>query len=242
MIPLSEDQLRDFQEAVVWTTAMRLPDGRILGRPGKRGAVTEGTDFRVAALAERFDTASARILELGSHEGNHTVQLAAIAHEIVGVEVRPRNVVGALVRLFVHDVRNARVVLGDVRDLDANLGRFDILFHVGVLYHLQNPVEHLFRAAELADVILLDTHYETPDTERDRADLEFRGKRYVAHHFREAGWSDAFSGVESTSRWLERDALLELVDDVGYHQVEVLSDRVERNGARLTLIGRRQPD
>lgn len=242
MIRLSDAQLRDFQDAVSWTTAMRLPDGRVLGVPGKRGAVTEGRDFRVQALADRFDTADARILELGCHEGNHTVQLAEIAREVVGVEVRPANVVCALVRLFLHDARNARIVLADVRDLDDRLGHFDILFHVGVLYHLCDPVEHLFQIAELADVILLDTHYETPDARRERADLNHKGTRYTAYVFREAGWKDSFSGVETTSRWLERDALLALVRDTGFVELEVLSDRMERNGSRITLIGRKRRD
>jgi tRNA (mo5U34)-methyltransferase len=242
MIHLTDEQLHDFQEAVPWTTALRLRDGRVLGAPGKRGAISEGQDFRVAALAERFAMANARILELGCHEGSHTVQLAEIAREVIGVEVRPRNVVCALVRLFVHDARNARVVLGDVRALGGDLGRFDILFHVGVLYHLSNPAEHLADVADMADVILLDTHYETFETSRERADLAHDGRFYAAFVFHESGWTDPFSGVEPTSRWLERDALLSLVRDVGFGRIELLSDRIERNGHRITLIGHKASD
>jgi tRNA (mo5U34)-methyltransferase len=239
VIPLSDRQLEDFQEAVAWETAMRLPDGRTLGRPGKRGSISEPGDFRVRALDARSNLSDKRVLELGCHEGIHTVQLAGVAKEVVGVEVRPKNVVGALTRLFVHDVRNARIVLEDVRDLDASFGSFDVLFHVGVLYHLLDPVEHLYRVAPLADAILLDTHYETPETTRERSDLTHEGHGYNAYLVREGGWADSFSGVESASRWLDRDSLLVLVGDVGFGQVEVLDDRRERNGPRITVLARR---
>lgn len=175
MIPLSDQQLEDLQDAIAWETAMRLSDGRVLGRPGKRGTISEPGDFRVRALESKLGLADKRVLELGCHEGIHTVQLASVAGEVVGVEVRPKNVVGALTRLFVHDVRNARIVLGDVRDLEASFGTFDVLFHVGVLYHLLDPVEHLYRVAPMADAILLDTHYETPETARSVPTLRMKG-------------------------------------------------------------------
>ena len=241
MIPLSDQQLEDLQDAIAWETAMRLSDGRVLGRPGKRGTISEPGDFRVRALESKLGLADKRVLELGCHEGIHTVQLASVAGEVVGVEVRPKNVVGALTRLFVHDVRNARIVLGDVRDLEASFGTFDVLFHVGVLYHLLDPVEHLYRVAPMADAILLDTHYETPETARERSDLAYEGCRYTAYLVGEGGWEDSFSGVESSSRWLDREALLALVGDVGFTRLEVLDDRRERNGARLTLLARRSP-
>ena len=238
MIELSDRQLRDFQEAVAWETAMRLPDGRVLGNPGKRGAVSERRDFRIAALAERFDLSRMRVLELGCHEGNHSVQLGELAREVVAVEVRAKNIVGALVRLFVHDVHNVRLVLRDVRELDA-VGRFDLLFHVGVLYHLSDPVDHLFRIAPAADVLLLDTHYEAVPSTRRRSDIGRGGLEYGAYVVPEGGWQSTFSGVEETSRWLDRPSLLRLVADAGFAATEVLSDRVERNGPRLTLVARK---
>ena len=236
MIGLSDRQLQDFHDALQWTTAMRLPDGRVLGVPGKRGAISDDNDFRVRAVAERLQPTDKTVLELGAHEGIHTVQLAAVAKHVVAVEVRPKNVVAALTRLFVHDVSNARVVLKDVRELDERFGRFDVLFHVGVLYHLSDPVRHLFAVAPLAAHLLLDTHYGEPPDEGDHEELDYGGRRYGAYRIREGGWGDAFSGVEEMSRWLDRDSLLELVRDVGFSEVEVLDDRAERNGARITLI------
>jgi SAM-dependent methyltransferase len=239
MIVLSERQLQDFQELLPWSTAMRLPDGRVLGNPGKRGVVSEDSDFRVDLLRERFGRGRISVLELGSHEGIHTVRLSNVAREVLALEVRPQNVVCSLARLFVHDVTNVRVVLGDVRDLRPDFGRFDVLFHVGVLYHLDNPVEHLHNIAPLAKTILLDTHYGTPGGRLARADVESRGVRYEAYHYPEAGWSDPFSGVASTSAWLGREALLEALRNTGFADIEIVDDRSERNGERLTLLARR---
>jgi hypothetical protein len=167
------------------------------------------------------------------------VQLAAISKKVVGVEVRPRNIVASLVRLFVHDVPNASLLMKDVREVDGRLGRFDVLFHVGVLYHLTEPAEHLHRIAELGPDLVLDTHYCNDDTPFPRSDVRHAGRTYKAFVYREGGWGEAFSGVEPTARWLHLDALLQAVRDAGFRSVEVIDDRAERNGPRMTLLARK---
>src|SRR5438552_3643922 len=109
MITLTDQQLLDFQLAFAWKTGLELPDGRQLGAPGKRGNFARGIDSRVQAVAERFDSADKTVLEIGCCEGAHTVQLAEVCKEVVGLDVRPHNIVGALIRLFVYDVRNVRL-------------------------------------------------------------------------------------------------------------------------------------
>jgi precorrin-6B methylase 2 len=239
MIALNDQQLNDFQSALDWRTGLKLPDGRVLGVAGKRGRIPEATDTRVRAVAERCQPAGKTILEFGCCEGTHTVQLAGLCKEVVALEVRPKNIACALVRLFVHEVRNVRLLLKDVREVDGGFGRFDILFHVGVLYHLADPVEHLARIAPLGDQLLLDTHYADDSSRYERSDIRHGGKSYAASAHRDGAWDDAFSGVEPTARWLRRDALLELLKDVGFGSLDVLDDRVERNGPRLTLLASR---
>lgn len=240
MISLTDEQLRDLQEAVTWESGMPLPDGRILGVAGKRGGFTAARDLRVQLVVDRLDPDTKAILEFGCHEGNHTVQLAQVAREVVALEVRPKNVVAALVRLWAHDVRNARVVLKDVREVDEHFGAFDILFHVGVLYHLDDPVEHIFRIARIAPALVLDTHYADGAAETERSDLEREGKVYCAWLRGEGGWQSSFSGVEPASRWLSQDSLMDLLADAGFHEINVVSDRIERNGPRLTLLAQQR--
>lgn len=239
MINLTDQQLADFQSALGWKTGAALPDGRVLGVAGKRGAIANDLDQRVRLVAERLQPADKTVLEVGCCEGIHTVQLARVCRHVVALEVRPPNIACALTRLFVHDATNVRLVLGDARDVDERFGHFDIVFHVGVLYHLSDPVAHLRQIARLANDLFLDTHYADESLTYPRADIEDGGQCYRACAYAEGAWSDSFSGVEPTSRWLYRPDLLALLNEVGYDAVEVCDDRRERNGPRLTLLARR---
>jgi tRNA (mo5U34)-methyltransferase len=240
MIPLTDLELQGFQTALDWKTGLQLPDGRLLGVAGKRGKVSVGVDPRVQLVADRLQPRHKHILELGCCEGIHTVQLARICRHVTALEVRPSNIACALVRLFVHDVHNATVKLWDVRDLDESFGRFEILFHVGVLYHLIDPVEHLFRIRELANELVLDTHVCLDDTRFPRADVTYDGRTYRAHLYEgESGWFERFSGLEPNSRWLHRDALLQVLRDAGFATADLVDERIERNGPRVTLLARR---
>jgi SAM-dependent methyltransferase len=239
MISLSDQQYRDFQSLLDWKTGIRLPDGRVLGVPRKGTFIVERQDHRVALLAERFQTAEKSVLELGCLEGSHTVQLARVCREVTAVDVRPKNIVCTLTQLFVHGIRNVEVKLADAEQFDESLGRFDVIFHVGVLYHLVDPVAHLFRIARMADDLLLDTHVCLDDTRFKPADLCQDGRTYRAYWYKEHGWRDVFSGIAPRSRWLHRDALLESLRDAGYQEIEVIETRLERNGPRVCVLARR---
>jgi hypothetical protein len=125
-----------------------------------------------------------------------------------------------------------------VRDLGDDLGRFDIAFHVGVLYHLPDPVMHLARVAEISTDLLLDTHYADAIMAFPEAELAWGSQTYRGKVWPEAGWNNAFAGVEPTAVWLYQQDLVRLLRDLGYEAVEVLDDRHERNGPRLTLLAR----
>ena len=56
MTPLTDRQLQDFQAALAWKTGYELPDGRFLGAPGKRGSIVRGSDARVRAVRDRFQS------------------------------------------------------------------------------------------------------------------------------------------------------------------------------------------
>jgi len=140
---LTAEQLAEFQQLLPWQDGSRLSGGHVLGR-GRKGRDIPAMDWRIQLLVDRLCPRGQRVLEVGNCEGVHTVQLAAHCGSVIGVEVRPRNVVCSLVRLWLHGVANAQIVLHDVEGLDEEFGHFDIICHIGVLYHLRHPVEHLF--------------------------------------------------------------------------------------------------
>lgn len=239
MLELSDQQLADFCAAVPWETATRLPDGRLLGRVASPRALAPAGDYRFQAIDAHRDLRRDRVLEMGCGEGYHTVQLASRFGHVTALEARPRNLACALVNVFVHGAENVHLRMMDVREAGPSLGRFDLVFHSGVLYHLSEPVEHLRRIAGLSDQLLLDTHYAPPGDRYPAADLDSGGQRYPAVAWREGGWSDVFSGLEAESRWLRRDALLRALADVGYREIEVLAEYEMEVGPRLAVWARR---
>jgi tRNA (mo5U34)-methyltransferase len=239
MIALTDQQLQDFQEAVNWEVGERLPDGRILGSPEKRRAFYDGRDPRVALITEQLDPADKTVLELGPGEGHLTVQLAHVCKHVTAIEARPKNIVCALIRSFIHDVPNVRFVLGDVDDLDSSFGKFDILFHVGLLYHLRNPVVHLHNLRGIADYLLLDTHYCPSDDQFPRADIEYHGKVHKAFRWKEGAWNEPWAGVTDYARWLHRDTLFELLNDIGFDRQHALWTYQVGDLHRLTVLAGR---
>jgi tRNA (mo5U34)-methyltransferase len=239
MRELTDQQLKDFAEVVSWEIAERLPDGRILGRVGQLGATLAELDFRLAEADRRLGLTGKTVLELGSHEGYFTVQLAQRCKQVTAVEVRPKNVVCALIRAFVHDLDNIKILLKDVRDIDASFGRVDLIAHLGVLYHLSDPVEHLFKIKDVSDNLLLCTHYGTSALGFPREDITHAGRAYRAYRYREYGWQDGWSGMEASSRWLEREELLRVLREAGYGEVTVIREWKASGYPRLSLLARR---
>ena len=234
MIPLTDRDLQDFQQSHSWFCGTRLPDGRILGNKDR---MHEGNEPFFQTTREHLHlSGETSLIEFGAAEGHFSVFLAPMVKRLVCVEVRPRNVIALLTRLFVHDIRNVDVWLKDVSVVGPDWGRFDALFHVGVLYHLSNPVAHLLSLRGLADRLLLDTHYGTDDLPLPRGELEHQGKRYPGYLYRERGWQDPYSGVEPASCWLRRDVLLDLLTEIGYRQVTVLSDHLINGMPRFTVV------
>jgi tRNA (mo5U34)-methyltransferase len=237
MTDLSEAQLKEFQELLDWTSGSRLPDGRIVGN-AQRCFGEEAWMF--AFIRDRLDPAGKTILELGACDGQHTVALSRICRRVVALEVRPRNVLCALARLCLHEVDNAQVILKDVSKVDASIGAFDLIYHTGVLYHLRDPVRHLFSIAPVADTIFLGTHYAEPSAPPGpRADLDDGGRSWPAYVYPELGWGDPLSGVEASSRWLPRDALLGVLVDAGYAHVEVIRESSGNGHPWIDLLAQR---
>jgi tRNA (mo5U34)-methyltransferase len=239
MITLSDAQHQEFQNALKWDMAERLPDGRILGSPEKLGWVKDGPDHKVAFLAQRVPLQDKTVLELGSYEGDLTVQLARVSRFVTGLEVRPSNVLCSLARLFVHDITNARIVLKDVQDLDEGFGTFDVLFHAGILYHLINPIEHLFKMSKITDIILLNTHYYSDELGFERDDIVHDGVTYKTGIYKEYGLEERLSGVTPTSRWLYKDDMINLLRNLGYDQIEIARDMSTKSGPKITLLAQR---
>jgi tRNA (mo5U34)-methyltransferase len=238
-IKLTDEDLEEFNSMLPWYAGTKLPDGRIIGslnaRPGKRDAPQPIPDKRITRLHEAIDLRGKRVLEVGCFEGIHTIGLCGYGAIVTAVDVRPVNVVKTAVRLAAYGV-SATVLPFDVEDEALDFPDFDVVFHCGVLYHLEEPVRHLERLLAHCQSMYLDTH--VADELRSGSTLESGGRIFRGHYYREGGWADPFSGRGEGAFWLMKADLLGLFERAGF-RTELWSERMERNGPRIGLFAAR---
>lgn len=236
---LSDSSLQELNAALPWHAGTLLEDGRLVGRldarPDKREDVQPVPDKRIRRLDAALALAGKSVLEVGCFEGIHTLGLRHFGAEVTAVDLRPINVIKTLARLSAHG-ESARVFVLDVEAAEAALGHFDVVFHCGVLYHLEDPVTHLRTLLPACDAIYLDTHVAGAGRDGDALTVEGQTFRGYRHH--EGGWNDPFSGRGANAFWLTMPDLLGLVEAQGF-ACETWSERVERNGARVGFLARR---
>jgi SAM-dependent methyltransferase len=90
------------------------------------------------------------VLEVGAGVGRLTCFFIDRGCSVVATEARPENVAELRRRLPTVDVREA-----DVEESLEDLGRFDVVFCYGVLYHLESPLRALRNMAAVCDDLLL---------------------------------------------------------------------------------------
>jgi SAM-dependent methyltransferase len=236
--PPTDAELEQINKMLDWHAGTLLPDGRLLGRlerrPGKRTEPGIIPDPRLTRLNKLINLKQKRVLEIGCFEGIHTLGLLHYCDDVTAVDVRPQNVVKTLARLSWHG-QSAKVFQKDVERIDASaFPRFDVVVHIGVLYHLARPVEHLTSLAPACAALFLDTHVARD--EKNLADLHVAGQTYRGAEHVEGGWADPFSGRGDKAFWLTQESLLRALANAGFRTTQVLQEREERNGPRVLLL------
>jgi tRNA (mo5U34)-methyltransferase len=241
---LSDDELRELNGILRWHCFTVDGRGRRFGRrdrPGKRDTPQELPDRRLKILDDAFGLTGKHVLEVGCFEGVHTVGLCRLAATVTAIDSRVENVVKTIVRCGLFDTHPTVFKC----DLDmptdvASLPQVDLLHHVGVLYHVVDPVSHLFDiATRVREGMMLDTHVARPG--EDTMTYTARGKSYAYRHFREGGKGEVFAGMGDHAKWLSIETLLAVLHDAGFPETKVLENREERNGLRVLLLARRSP-
>jgi SAM-dependent methyltransferase len=206
---------------------------------GKRSEPQIIPDPRIAMFDARFGLTGKTVLEIGCFEGFHTIGLCRIGATVVAVDSRVENVAKTLVRSALFDCW-PRVYVQDIERIptDESLLTADLAHHVGVLYHLKDPVAHLVDLGRyVKDGIMLDTHVARP--EQVNAEYESQGRAWRYYRYGEFGRADPFSGMYDHAKWLPLDDLKALLALAGFPHVELAESRDERNGLRVLLFARR---
>lgn len=239
---LTDAELTELNAILPWNCFTVDGHGRRFGaaaRVGKRDQPQALPDPRIEFLHRRLDLGRASVLEVGCFEGVHTAGLCLFSRDVTAVDGRVENVVKTLVRtamlgfrptVFVCNVEDSRQA--------GRLPEVDVVHHVGVLYHLQDPVAHLAAIARLTRrALMLDTHVALPD--EATSSFTSGGKSYRCRRYEEFGHADVFSGMYEYSNWLMLDDLLSILTTLGLDKTEIVERRDERNGARVLLLASR---
>ena len=171
----------------------------------------------VEILNDRIPLKDLRVFEPGCGDGVFTEQLALVAKTVMAVDGRAENLRKASAKT--HHLLNVQLDQGDVES--TNFQReYDVVFHVGLLYHLADPVAHLkqmFRIARRA--VFLDTHHAP------------RGASTSRHE----NVKMPREGMRPISVWLPLNEIIAIAGECGF-LVEIVNQREERNGPRATLL------
>jgi tRNA (mo5U34)-methyltransferase len=239
---LRDDDLQQLNSLLKWNCYTVDSLGRRFGdcaRAGKRELPQPIPDRRIALFDQASGLAGRSVLEVGCFEGVHTIGLAQAGARVTAVDARMENVVKTMLRCqfygVVPDVRRCDVEVQ--AELDS-LPEVDLLHHVGVLYHLVDPVRHLQALApKVRRGLMLDTHVATAATARHT--LLSGGRSWPCQRYAEGGVGEVFSGMYDHAAWMVLEDLLQLLVELGFSQTRVHEHRDERNGPRVLIFANR---
>ncbi len=239
---LDDASLAELNRLLPWHCFVVDAHGRRFGDVAwnaKRTSPEQIPDRRIVLLDEAIGLRGKTVLEIGCFEGVQTTALCERAKLVKAVDSRIENVVKTLVRCW--GLGHApELMVCDVERLPADTARLrcDVCHHVGVLYHLREPVAHLIALARSIDgALMLDTHVARP-AELD-GEYESNGRIWRYRRYGEHGRKDPFSGMYDHAKWLTEDDLVEVLRVCGFVDIEIRERRDERNGLRILVIAQK---
>jgi SAM-dependent methyltransferase len=236
---LSDDDLSRLNGLLPWKCFTADTKGRRFGDRGgvgKRESPQLVPDSRILQMDKVLGLKGSSVLEFGCFEGVHTIALLQCGAEVFAVDSRIENVVKTIVRCNLFGYRPVCQVvdaenLGDL----SRLPQVDFVHHVGVLYHLKDPVTHIKKLAEITrHAFLLDTHYAYP--EMTNSSYRVDGQEYRYFHYREKGRDEVFAGMYDHAKWLILEDLKALLAECGFGKFHLWKDMEQRNGPRFTAL------
>jgi len=197
-----ESPQKEFARIGPWVTRFWVD-----GLPCGGDSYDPSDDGRIAVFESRAGSlAGKRILELGPLEGGHTLQLTRKGSVVVAIEGREANYRRCVFVKEFFNLDRVEFIYADLRTMDFNsLGQFDLIFNVGVLYHLHEPWKLLKSLRNSAMCMFLWTHCAAD--EKANAVVEVDGCPLEGLHWREGSLKVPLSGLQPTSFWPTRECL-----------------------------------
>ncbi len=187
-------------------------------------------DWRLQRIAG--DLSGKRVLEPSCGYGFITRNLCEMGADVLSFDVRAGNIDRAQ-ELCYSQGFTPKLIEMDA-DQIATLGRFDVIVHFGLLYHLEQPLTHLEVVLGLTDELWLDTHV-----------CEDHAAAWVNDNCRGAWWyegADDYAAKPGQARswWTTRDELRRTMEGLGFTVEQLLDDPNAANGRRVLYRSRRK--
>lgn len=263
-MPFSDNDLRRRLAGQQWTSHNIRLSPEVTTMPGQPDFIE--TDlrlhaiFRALSLFYRNNLSGLRTADLGCLEGGFSLALAQRGMNVVGIEARYKNLEKTELLHQHFGLSNLEFLRDDVKNFTTGrYGTFDVVLALGILYHLDRPVEWLRQVSEATEAILIiDSHY-APSDEAGIARLDPRiaqlgplrriddnGTAFHGREFFEFGpeadreaqlWASYSNG---SSFWLTKESLLRSVMRAGFdlvlEQHDYSADWYEHFTARFPRI------
>ncbi|GJE78042.1 tRNA U34 carboxymethyltransferase [Methylorubrum suomiense] len=236
---IDDTTLDAFNKLLPWAAMTTDRRGRIVGGAWsntKRANFGKLIDNRIREF-DRFSPLKGKhVLEIGCFEGIHTLGCLLLGARVTGVDGRIENIVKTMARLWAYGQTTPLLFWDLEGEPPYSLAQFwDVLHHIGVLYHLTNPVEHLdLVLPRTKQAIILDTHVAFDDEHVDGT-YTVAGRIYRYQLQQEAHTVSPFAGLRDHAKWLRVEDLEDICRRHGFADIRRVEDRNERNGRRVLL-------
>jgi SAM-dependent methyltransferase len=224
--------LSNWIEIGPWTTQFNVAEGLMIG-----GSYDAAGDIRLKQFQETYPLAKS-ILELGSLEGGHSFALASLPRieRVVALEGREDNLTRAR---FIQEHLPDRITASKVTFQQANLeiasltdlGKFDVVFCVGLLYHLPAPWKLLKELRKVTNNLFIWTHYTDLNCPRI-------SDKYYGLWYKEYGLKDPLSGLSNYSFWPMKADLFQMLSDCDFPNTSIISEEVKNGSSAITLTAK----
>lgn len=237
MLNLTDIQLEEINECFQWTIKQKLPNGQFLGN-GKKLKIKLNKDLQLFFNTFK-NLKKAKILEVGCAGGFNTIKLAQLCKLVIGLDVRPKNLISTMINAWVHNLKNIEYILYDLNkeNLNFNLPNFNIIYHTGVLYHLSDPIKHLKQLRKFNVPIFLSTRcYKEKHNIKNFVGLaNQQNYNYKLYRVNETTnyYENATSGINSYSIYLHHKEIPIILNDIGFKNIKLM---YETNDDRPRVI------
>jgi SAM-dependent methyltransferase len=191
-----------------------------------------------------------RILDLGCGEGVYAIEAGLRGAEVLALDVRTQRMDRGARCAARHSLSTVRFVQEDVRHIRREaLGLFDVVYLLGLLYHLDAPnvftiLQNVYSLC--TEMLVVDTLISlTPDTQ-----VEWQGQVYQGHRCREHDDEDTeevrrsrvLRSIDNTFSFrFTKESLLRALRDVGFTSAYECHVPFEPGKAedRITLVAQK---